>query len=228
MPGDNYYLLTALPSLPELGSPLPLRLADLAAHLGDAPRVKELVDAILLSDDLLQRDSFLAGDTKDVEPAVLTVEQVRGDAPLPDYLTAEEGADSAGERRLLVDAVWAAYFRHVQTLAKQSDFLDAWLRSEVGVRNALAIARARALGLNAEDYLVAPDLGDDPETMASVVAEWSAAPDPLSAQRALDQWRWAWLNENDRWFSFTDDELVAYAAKLLLLDRWQRIGSAGR
>jgi len=35
--------------------------------------------------------------------------------------------------------------------------------------------------------------------------------------------RWAWLADNDAWFSFRDDELAVYAARLMLLHQWKRI-----
>jgi len=56
-----------------------------------------------------------------------------------------------------------------------------------------------------------------------VVNEWALAPDPLRAQRVLDEARWRWLSDHDGRFSFEADELAAYAAKLVLLDRWRRL-----
>jgi hypothetical protein len=47
----------------------------------------------------------------------------------------------------------------------------------------------------------------------------------LEGQKVLDRARWAWLDEHDRWFTFEDDELAAYAARLLLVNRWHRITS---
>jgi hypothetical protein len=41
--------------------------------------------------------------------------------------------------------------------------------------------------------------------------------------KVLDQARWRWLNDNDAWYSFADDELAAYAARLMLLHRWDRL-----
>jgi hypothetical protein len=227
MSGENYYLLSALPVLSDFGAPPPLRPAAFVAHVADAPGPRRMAEAIFLSDDLLQRDGFQAGDPAEVAPAVLAPEQVRGEGPLPGFLAPEADSDAAPERRMQVDAAWAAYFRYVRTVAEEGSFLDAWLRTEVGLRNAVAAARAKALGLDVESYLVAPELGGDGDALAGVVAEWAAAPDPLAAQRVLDLWRWAWLTENERWFSFSDDELAAYAAKLLLLERWKRIADAG-
>jgi len=223
MAGENYYLLTALPALPDFGGAPPMALAALLAHLSDAPAPRAQAEAIFLSDDLLQRDGVLAGEGEQAAPAVLTSEQAAGEAPLPDFLAPGEEGPVPPEGRLRTEAVWAAYFRHAARLAGPRGFLAEWVRLEVGLRNALAAARAKALDLDVEAYFVAPELGAPIEDFDEAVAAWSAASDPLAALRALDGWRWARLAERDRWFTFADDELAAYAAKLLLLCRWKRI-----
>ena len=43
-----------------------------------------LVAAILVSDDLLQRDGVISEEIETPTPAVLTVDQLRGETPLPD------------------------------------------------------------------------------------------------------------------------------------------------
>jgi hypothetical protein len=45
--------------------------------------------------------------------------------------------------------------------------------------------------------------------------------------QAVIRARWAWICEHDAWFSFSDDELAAYAAKLVLLEQWRRLIEAG-
>jgi hypothetical protein len=227
MASGNYYRISALPSLGDLGSVPPLALADLREHVADAARPRALVDAALLFDDLVQREAFLAGETQEVSPAVLTPGQVRNDEPLPEPL-AGEGADAPP--RIAADAVWMAYFRHAAGVARRqgSGFLAAWVAHEVALRNALAAARATALGLEPAPYLVMPDLGPGVDDFAVLVSEWAAAPDPLAGLRLLDRARWDWLTENERWFSFADEELAAYAVKLTLLVRWHRLSGAAR
>ena len=223
MVANNYYRVSALPALGDLGTPPPLTLADLMEHLADAGRAQALVEAILLADDLMQREAFLASEIREVAPAVLTAAQVRGDEALPDHLAPADEATP----RVASDAVWAAYFHHAAGVADRlaSPFLAEWIAHEVALRNALAAARARALGLESAPYLVAADLGRSDEDFAAVISEWSAAADPLAGLRVLDRVRWTWLVEHDGWFSFADDELAAYAAKLILLVRWQRLSA---
>jgi len=222
MAGDNYYLVSALPSLPDLGSVPPLSLAALREHVIHAAAARTLVDAILLGDDLLQRDAALAGEIQEVEPALLTPAQVRDDEPLPPYLAP---AEDGGTTRIASDAVWEAYFRHAAAVARQrgSRFLTAWVGHEVALRNALAAARAKTLDLDPAGYLVAPELGDTDEDVTALLGDWSGAENPLEGIRILDAARWQWLDGHDAWFSFGDDELAAYAAKLMLLVRWHRL-----
>jgi hypothetical protein len=226
---DLYYdHLTALPALGDPGAPPPITGAALLARVADTA-AREPVALVLLEDDLHLRDTRLAGgrgETKgeDDAPAVLTAAQVEGRAALPYPLSSpDEGHLLAG------DAVWAAYYRHAAAAARrlESPFLAGWVEAEVGLRNALARARARALGLDAGRYLVAPELGG--AGWEPLVAAWAAAPDPLAGWRVLLLGRWRWLREHDGWFTFAADELVAYAAGLTLLRRWRRVlGTAAR
>jgi hypothetical protein len=226
MAGRHYFLITSLPPLPELGSAPPLTAAQLLAGVGEAGAARALVETLFLGDDLLQREALLAGQIDQAEPTVLRPAQLRDEEPLPACLIREDA--EAAAVRVPADAVWSAYYHHAADVAERraSGFLAAWVRQEVALRNAVAAARAKDLGLEVEPYLVASDLGRDADDLTGVVSEWAAAPDPLAGLRALDNARWTWLAEHDQWFSFGDDELAAYAAKLMLLHRWHRLTEA--
>ena len=101
-----------------------------------------------------------------------------------------------------------------------------WCRHEVGLRNALAAARAKALQLEPGDYLVAAEMGQAERDFDAVISEWSGASNPLDGLKVLDNERWDWISYNDTWFSFSQDEVAAYAAKLMLQNRWQRLENA--
>ena len=229
MPGQNYYLLTVLPSLGEPGSDPPLTPLAMLEMLASAAGSHELASLIFLSDDLQLRQAVLAGEipAEQAEPVVLSAEQARDEAPLPIFLVAEsDDGDSGGAAQLGLDRVWAIYFAHAAKVARGSDMLAEWVRYEVGLRNALAGARAKALGLDGARYLVMPELGYDADQYTRALGEWSAAPNPLAGLQALDAARWAWIGEHDAWFTFKDDELAAYAARLVILHRWKRIAAA--
>ncbi len=224
---SNYYLLSSLPSLADLSGPPPLTCRDLLEQVSLSAQPEVLVKTLFLSDDLLQRDSLLAGEIDEAEPAVLTIAQVSDQEPLPDCLSG--GSDEA-PRRIAVDAIWEAYFRYAADVARRLDsaFLASWTTYEVALRNAVAAARAGALGLEASDYLVAVDLSADDDDLSAVTVEWAAATSPLVGLRTLDTARWRWIGEHDAWFSFGHDELAAYAARLMLLVRWERLTEAAQ
>lgn len=223
MAGQNYYLITALPPLGELGTDAPLTNRQMLEHLADTGGPHESVQAIFLGDDLLQREAMLAGEITDPDPAVLTSAQLTNDQPLPDYLAVR--AVPAAARAVAADALWEAYFRHAASVAQSTGnaFLGEWVGYEVALRNAVAARRAQTLQLEASDYLVAVDLAAKNEDFATALNQWASAPNPLVGMQGLDRARWEWLTGHDRWFSFADDELTAYAAKLMLLQRWHRL-----
>jgi len=223
MSGDNLYLLSALPTLGELGSAPPMPLAALLERFIDSGGNRDLLEALLLSDDLLQRQAVLSGEIEQTEPAVLTPAQVRDEEPLPEFLV-PGGSDTISQSAL--DAVWESYYIYVAVVATEcrSDFLTKWAQYEVGLRNALVIARAKSLNLDPQEYLVAQWIGGAKEDFSGMISEWTSAPDPFAGLRVLDEARWNWLRGNDGWFTFGDDEVVAYGAKLMLLHRWHRLG----
>lgn len=223
MSGKNYYLLSLLPSLGDLGSAPPMSISELVSQVGDVGGGAALINALALGDDLLQRESYMAGEVENLELSILTEDQGRGEAELPGELL-EDSQDETDSVKL-VDSVWAGYFRYVMRVAEQAgnNFLKAWVGREVTLRNGLAEARAKNLGLDVERYLVAEELADTEIDLGGVVNEWSAAATPLAGLQVIERSGWAWLMEHENWFSFGNDELAVYAAKLLALSRWRRV-----
>lgn len=226
MPRRDYFLVSSLPAMGELGSTPPISPRELCGLVDDQPMVLRIVQAVLLGDDLLQRQSFLAGEIKEVEPSVLTAAQAAGQEPLPAHI---EQTDTAAPR-VASDAQWIGYYRYLLALSHESgvEFLAQYAAFEIALRNALATARAAALGLEAGDYLVLGHLGQTDANLEQVVNDWRAALTPLGGLRLLDEFRWRWLAAHDKWFSFSLDEFAAYAAKLTLVLRWQRLAEQKR
>jgi len=222
--GNNYYLLTSLVTLESLSDAPPMSNADLLEKASQSPGAEVLVRTLLLSDDLMQRQALLAGEVEEASAVILTQQQLTDEEPLPEYLVAQQ---ESAPRRVASDAVWSAYFSHAMHVAGECGcgFLADWVAFEVAMRNALTEARAKSLGLDPNEYFVQPQLGAS-INFAPTLAEWSAAPDPLSGLKVLDRARWDWLARNDRTYSFKDDEIAAYAAKLMLSHRWRRLALA--
>lgn len=218
MTRSYYFLLTSLPTLPELGEAPPMALRAFYDRVGEEPSAAPLIGAVLMEQDLVLREAALAGEIGRPEPVVLTAGQVAAEQPLPELLRGEPDE----RRRIAADLTWEAYYRYVHRLAtaERCRFARRWVGFEVALRNALAAARAARLELDPHGYLVAEELADEDAPVAEIVSAWSAAAEPLSALRVLDERRFAWLDENARYFSFALDELAAYARGLVLINRW--------
>jgi hypothetical protein len=223
MATGNFFYITALPNLGELGEKPSIKPAEVLSFLSDQPVLRSIASIVFLQDDLLQREAFLAGEEKAVDPVVLTIGQVQNQEPLPEEL-AEVSEEEAG-RAISADTTWERYFHLAAKMAgkTRNEFLARWVRHEVSLRNAIVIERSKRLGLDPSRYVVATDLGETGEDFRGVIAEWSAASTPLAGHRVLTLARWQWLKENDSWFTFENDELAAYAAKLMLLHQWHRL-----
>ncbi len=225
------YLLGLLPSLDPIGSIPPLNKAGLLEQVRDSKGPVRTVEMLLLSDDLAQYQALLAEEVEkdQVDLAILSLDRGENEEVLPSFLLPAESAESPeGEKeseRISIDGIWARYFQHAASVAKRagSPFLKAWIKFEVGLRNALVTARSRKLELDPTAYLVAPELADKKADFNPIVSAWSAAADPLAAMEVLDKARWDWLEEHGGWYSFADCEIEVYAARLVLLHRWRRI-----
>jgi hypothetical protein len=227
----NFYLMCVLPALTSFGSAPPVNKQELLALVTESEGPVGIVRSLLLSDDLLQREAILAGE---IEPdhadlAVLSYAQAEDEQPLPYFLAPEQENNVTGSQ-IAVDLIWQRYFRYMAKIAchTRSHFLSAWIEYEVGLRNAIAAARAIKLQLDPEPYLVTPDLANPDVSFGAALAEWSAEPNPLAALQALDNVRWRWLIEQEQWYSFSDDEVAAFTAKLMLLHRWYRISETAQ
>ncbi len=225
--GTAHYLVTALPTLGEPGSQPPIALGAFREMAADQAWAREPVDAVLLLDDLMQRESFLAGESTEVAPTVLTPAQARNEEPLPELLRGADEAPESTATTLEADRLWSTYFRHVVDLSDRAHcpFLGEWARLEVGLRNALAMVRAERLGLAGDDFRVAPELESHDEHFDDLLSEWARAENPLDGYRLLIRARWEWTSVHERWYSFDADELAAYAVKLLLLHQAYRLST---
>jgi hypothetical protein len=219
--------LCVLPDLKPFGSVPPINKQEMLAVVKKSEGPTDVVRALLLSDDLLQREAVLAGEVEldHADLAVLSLQEANDEQSLPLFLDPEQEDEPEASRILIAaDRVWRRYFHHAAKIARKTHthFLSTWVGFEVGLRNSMSKARAKALELDPRHYVVAPELADPEVPFDHILAEWTAASNPLNGLKVLDRARWDWLTEHERWYSFSDDEVAAYTAKLMLLHRWHR------
>lgn len=225
------YLLSVLPTLEPIGSIPPLSKHSFLEQVIDSKGPVDTVEMLLLSDDLMQYQALLAEEInkEHIDFAILSLDKSEDEHILPDFLLPPDSAADMEEEneneRLNIDGIWARYFHHAASVAKrsQSSFLKAWIGFEVGLRNALVVARAQTLELDSAAYLVAPELADRNTDYSHTVSEWSGASNPMTALKVLDEARWDWCEKHGGWYSFHACEIEVYASKLMLLHRWRRI-----
>jgi hypothetical protein len=103
------------------------------------------------------------------------------------------------------------------------EFLQAWAGFEVALRNSISRERVKKLHLAPEEYLVAESIAIHSDLVDTALDRWAAAKDPYSAALELDQVYWEKMAQIGAWFSFSLDEIAAYARGLLMLHRWKKI-----
>lgn len=208
--------MTSLPRLSFFGEPPPLSLFELKDLVEEDPEAKQLVETLFLEHDLMKRQGALRGETEESTPLVLSERQIMGQDDLPEFLHAEDtaGMDS--------DAIWGAYFLHMRDMGRslKCPFLELWAGFEVSLKNMLSYEREKLLSVPLEDFFVAESLADHSDLVDSAISRWAGAENPLEAEKELDLVRWEKLQEIGGWFSFSLDEIGAYARGLLLLHRW--------
>lgn len=223
------YLLSVLPGLDVWGSAPPVSKRDLLNCVAEAGGPIQSLHTLFLMDDLVQREALLTKELKpeEVNLAVMSLGQDGSVPALPQALLPQDG-DAQDNPRLAVDEIWSRYFTYAAEVARRcgSRFLQAWVRFELGLRNALASARAQALELDPLMYIVKPELEDRDNDFSGVLAAWTTATTPLAGLEVLDKARWEWLDAHGHWYSCKADEVEAYAAKLILLHRWRRLTAA--
>ena len=223
-----FYILCFLPGIESIHDSPPITKKNLLSLVKEFGGPADIVEMLLLEDDLVQREAVLAGEIEPdhSDPTVLSPEQSKGKEPLPEYLILGPAVENEIAENLIPgDRIRRNYFYHVLKTAESngSRFLKAWVAFEVGLRNALVKIRALALNSDPKPYLVAPELEDSQVSFENILEDWTAASNPLEAAEAIDRARWKWQTDHEEWFSFTNDEIAAYTAKLMILHHRQEI-----
>jgi hypothetical protein len=228
----HFYLLCVLPPLDTFGSVPPISKQELSLTVITSAGPIEMVQTLLLSDDLLQREAVLSGEIRpdDTDLKVLSRQQVNDSEPLPEFLIPDiENPKVPTVQPGSADRMWGKYFQYAASVAhsRRMHFLQAWVGFEVGLRNALVKARAEALEIDPRPYMVARELGDPEFHFNTILSRWKGASNPLESLEILERARWNWVTEHDEGYRFSDDEVASYTVKLMILQKFQRMASGG-
>ena len=201
-----YYLLTTLPQLPELGGGAPLPFNELQRLV----RNDGHAGAIGVVDVLALEPVIQAAIERRVMDGTLAEPGENWPTTVVEALAADPGTD--GEE-IWLDRAWGAFFQWVHQMGKKchAPLLSKWAVFEPSLRDHLAALR------NGDKH------GHGPfDTLMDIVG----CNNPLDAELMLDTIRWRFLEKETPRFSFHIDELVAYALKHRLLERYVRLDRA--
>lgn len=213
MAGNLVYLLTLLPTLPALGEPIPAE--DPFARLREDGHPDLLLLADLLeAEETICRHAFtrFVQDDREKRPALPeTLPE-----PLVEALTRDESIHEAA----WLDQAYAAWFGALAKAGEAigSPLLTDWANTEHALRAGFARHRK-------PHAAVEPAPGDDPfdaplpTDPAGWIDAYYAIPEPLKAERLLDEARIDHLRRSAIDYSFATDELVAYLLQLRILRR---------
>lgn len=213
-------LLSTLPALPDAAQEdIPIALDQFWWRVrmeNDVP-LSKLVEAVLLMRGVINIVMALEGK----EPtyfASLARAEIQEPEFYPEFAepVSTEGAPSAA----ITDRLWESYFQYALDTAAtySSPLLDAALRWEIGLRNAVVKRRAAALDVDTNKYLLLVDEGrgvEDYEPMLETIDFFRA--DPRDISRDLAQLRLDTLDELSPWAATDHESIVSYALKLLVL-----------
>lgn len=212
-----YYLMSFLPPLPPLGEPPPISAGEVLLKIFEQESAKDLklVAEVFDFEAQLFRAAYvrLLGHTSVGD----TVGAFSIDSQAPPFLVdvflkdPQEIGEDAWFTELLEQ-----HLNFMEGVGKNIDspLLIRWTRWERSLRRQLSEARRRS---ESETHVKASVEGE--WNHGALIAEWSAASDPLAGERLLDKARMEFIDQESMRYSFTIDELVAYLLKLGLLAR---------
>lgn len=98
-------------------------------------------------------------------------------------------------------------------------FIREWYRFERELNNMLVIEICKKHGLNVRTHL----LGEEPDDIDQDVRNVSKMEDLYERERAIDNLRFAWLEETTKLKNFAFENVVAYYLELQMLCRWEKL-----
>lgn len=138
------------------------------------------------------------------------------------FLSSLKGLIPDGDHALLATVPDAALGA---SAAAPNGTLRRWRAFETMVRNELVLIRAARKKVDPARYL-REDGSPESSHAAHIAQNAYRKTSPLEGEKALDSERWRKLDDLSFGHYFDVDALVVYGAKLLILEKWERIAGA--
>ncbi len=234
MSNPLYFILSTLPSLPQIGESPPISVEEGLRHLRDEknPALDIFAGAIALEEQLMGFIKSRLGKPDPQNVASIPPQ----DFPAGVREKCEADPVETGEVAW-IETIWNSYLVFLSEAGKRmgSPLLSSWARFEHDLREKLAETRIKESrapsegdgigGSSApkEGFLLRPSARESDSDLEKVVLEWSSARDPMAAEQLLDQARSHFINRLTTRYSFSLDEIVAYFLNLRLLHRYSSL-----
>ncbi len=224
MASKLYYLLTYLPSLPELGEPLPKVDVFETIKAENNCKLDKVIDVLELEQKISQiASNYYVDGQQDFEPELPIWLPVRVKKFLLSFTELEE--------HVWITGAYAYWFDLAYEVAKKvsSSLLKAWAVNEFSLKMSLCNERAKAVYGKSEDiqfesYIPEVKIkAEITEEIENLVSLWKNEQDPMESELISDRGRISFVQKLASHYSFDFDELVAYLIELRIHQRYERL-----
>lgn len=243
--------MTGLPDI-KLDSPLPISFADMREELeqnltsSDAKLIsyffmendcKNLVK--LLKDPEAQIDALGNLTMEQLQDLITSALESEFNAPEYPAFMSEFVRDYDGNKDkqnwFAEDAILYAYYSHAKQC--KNGMMRKWFELNLDITNILTALTARKYGWNVADYIQGDnevtemirqhnskdfDLSNEYDYVKELM-QIADSEDPVEKEKRIDALKWAWLEDQTFFDSFSLDAVFAYLCKLNMLTRWENL-----
>ncbi|HQO09836.1 MAG TPA: DUF2764 family protein [Clostridiales bacterium] len=241
----NYYFLVAgLPNITIEDSKLSYGSAEMLSDMKEFLHKKDYsyFELFRLKQDNRNLYKILCGfDVKAFESGNYTRAQIEQMIEEPDEAVSyirefiEAFEKDIEKRDELKQKLVTSYIDHL--LECDNEFLKSYFELEINMRNILAALNVRKHGLDAEKYILKINevssalkssslkdfgLSDSVEYIDRLSSIFEIK-DLLAREKAIDLFKWDWLDEKTVWNYFTIEKLLVHFIKVTIIERWIKL-----
>lgn len=225
----NYYFLASLPTLSLEYSEQPaILICKFWQNIQEENKnLVELVQSILLQQDIANLEKLANG----YEPLFCgtisndILHKAKSDLSVLNGIIPESILQSISLEKWQQN-VWGKFFAYQKKIAlKHKSCLFSWIEWEIGLRKYIATTRAESLGTTVSSLVKSLD-NTSACDYQKIMTHYHKETSPLGSEQFLDSERWKYADSLAIPYSFDNDEVVVYAIKLLILERWWAVSQS--